>query len=369
MRESIAIAEEHMKVLHSIPEPGLLEFKTSEHIREFCDKYPLSYVDFGLETGLAAYLDAGCESTIALRADIDALQTEHGAEHLCGHDSHTATMMGALHYLCSIKDSLKHNILFVFQPAEEGTRGAEVMVENGLFRNTPVPPCMMFGIHNRPEKEVGKVVVHKVPLMSAKSLFDVTFTGKSGHSSTPHKCIDPIVTAAEFITGVQSIVGKNADPFEPCICSVTAVNAGDRDTPMADSAEVNGFIRSFDHETHMRLEERIERLAISTAEAYECGGEVELTRAAPALINSDEMYEIAYKAIETALGADCIIDSEPCLASEDFAFYTEYIPTFFYWVGSGEPGCDNAPWHNPNFRVGEGYFKTAVPVLTASALI
>ena len=368
MKDAIKKAEEHRQYLHTIPEKALEEFKTTAYIKKACEGYPVEIIDIGMETGAVYWLDAGKAETVALRADIDALPTENGPQHLCGHDAHTATLLGAMHYLCTAKDSLPYNVLFVFQPAEEGTRGAEAMLKLGLFDKVPQKPVRMFGIHNRPEVDCGDVVVHKGPLMSEKSIYTITYSGVTGHGSTPHKCIDPIVAAAAFVTGLQTVMSKNVDPFEPAICTVNSLVAGGPDIPAPRDAVITGYFRSFDHDTHVRMDGRLRGLAENIAAAYECKCSLEVIDVVPAVDNPEELYDIAYRAAETAVGKKHVVDVDPCLASEDFALYGEIIPSFFYWVGSGTPGKRCAPWHDPAFRVDPHYTEMAVPVLCASVL-
>ena len=368
MTEAVNLADKHRKVLHSMPESAFEERETTAYIKETCAAYPLKLIDIGMDTGAVYYLDAGRDETVALRADIDALPTEQGPRHLCGHDAHAGTMLGAIHYLCAVRKDLPYNVLFVFQPAEEGTRGAKAMLDHGLLEKVPQRPVRIFGIHNRPEVDCGDVVVHKGPLMSEKNIFRITFKGVPGHGSLPHKCVDPIVAAASFVTGLQTVVSRNADPFEPVICTVNSLTAGAPDIPVPKEAVVTGYFRSFDHETHIRMEKRVRQLAESTAEAYECGCDISIVHAVPAVDNSEEMYRMALRAAEQAVGKEHIVDSRACLASEDFAVFGEEIPSFFYWVGSGTPGKKCASWHDPAFCVDPHYTETAVPVLCASAL-
>ena len=368
MKEAADLAEKHWRKLHEIPESALEEYETTAYIRRTCDSYPVDYIDIGMETGAVYWLDAGCDETIALRADIDALPTEQGPRHLCGHDAHTGTLLGAMHYLCAVKDELPYNVLFIFQPAEEGTQGAKALLEHGLFDKTPQKPVRIFGIHNRPEIDCGDVVVHKGPLMSEKNIYSITYTGLPGHGSLPHKCIDPIIASAAFVTGLQTIVSKNVDPYEPVICTVNSVTAGNPDIPVPKEAVITGYFRSFDHATHSRMQDRLVRLAESTAEAYECGCDINIIHAVPAVDNSEEMYGIAMRAAEAAVGKEHVVDSRACLASEDFALYGEVIPAFFYWVGSGTPGKQCGAWHDPDFCIDPDYMKTSVPVLCASIL-
>lgn len=369
MTEAVNLADKHRKVLHSMPESAFEERETTAYIKETCAAYPLKLIDIGMETGAVYYLDAGRDETVALRTDIDALPTEQGPRHLCGHDAHAGTMLGAIHYLCAVRKDLPYNVLFVFQPAEEGTRGAKAMLDHGLLEKVPQRPVRIFGIHNRPEVDCGDVVVHKGPLMSEKNIFRITFKGVPGHGSLPHKCVDPIVAAASFVTGLQTVVSRNADPFEPVICTVNSLTAGAPDIPVPKEAVVTGYFRSFDHETHIRMENRVRQLAESTAEAYECGCDISIVHAVPAVDNSEEMYRVALRAAEQAVGKEHIVDSRACLASEDFAVFGEEIPSFFYWVGSGTPGKKCASWHDPAFCIDPHYTETAVPVLCASALI
>ena len=367
-KEAILTAEKHWAQLHNMPETAFKEYETTAYIKKACEDYPVKLIDIGMETGAVYYLDAGREETVALRADIDALLTEQGAKHLCGHDAHASTLLGAMHYLCSVKEELPYNVLFVFQPAEEGTRGAKAMLDHGLLDKVPQKPVRMFGIHNRPEVDCGDVVVHRGPLMSEKNIYSVTYTGVPGHGSLPHKCVDPIVAAAAFVSGLQTITSKNVDPFEPVICTVNSIKAGEPDIPVPKDAVITGYFRSYDHKTHLHMQDRLVRLAESIAEAYECGCELKSTHAVPALVNHDDMYEIALRAAESAVGAEHVTDSRPCLASEDFAVFGEEIPSFFYWVGSGTPGKRCAPWHDPGFCIDPDYMKTAVPLLCASAM-
>lgn len=368
MRGAVSLAKEHQNKLHEMPEAAFEEYRTTAYIRDVCSRYPVSIIDIGMDTGLVCFLDAGRGETVALRADIDALPTEQGPRHLCGHNAHAATLLGAMHYLCAVKDELPHNVLFVFQPAEEGTRGAKAMLDHGLLEAVPQKPLRIFGIHNRPEVDCGDVVVHKGPLMSEKNIYTITFRGVPGHGSLPHKCIDPIVAAASFVTGLQTVVSRNVDPFEPVICTVNSLTAGAPDIPVPKEAVVTGYFRSFDHETHMRMEERVRRLAESTAEAYECGCDIDIVHAVPAVDNREEMYRIALKAAEAAAGKEHIVDSKACMASEDFAVFGAVIPSFFYWVGSGTPGRKCASWHDPEFSVDPHYTETAVPLLCESAM-
>lgn len=369
MKEAVRLASGHREYLHKIPEPAFEEYRTTEYIRNICRDYPVKMIDTGMDTGAVFYLDAGRDEMIALRADIDAVPTANGPLHLCGHDAHTASLLAAIHYLASLKpEDIPCNIVFIFQPGEEGTRGARALLDHGLIEKLPQRPSCIYGIHNRPEADCGDIIVHKGPLMSEKSVFSITVRGKAGHGSLPHKCVDPIVAAASIICGIQTVISRNIDPFEPAICTVNSVKAGDSESSAPENAYITGYIRSFDHASHERMSERLTELAVKISEAYECRCKVAVTHMVPAVCNSEEMYERAVKAAKAVVSEDHIIDSHPVLASEDFAVYGEVIPSFFYWAGSGTAGKSCAPWHDPAFNIDPHYMETAVPLLCASVL-
>lgn len=368
LAEAIELAKDHKRRLHEMPEMAFNEHRTTEYIREVCSAYPLSLIDLGMDTGLVYLLDAGRDEAVALRADIDAVPTANGPLHLCGHDAHSSTLIGAIHYLCAVKDSLTCNVVFIFQPAEEGTRGAKAVLEHGLLDKLPQRPSCIFGIHNRPEEDCGNIVVHRGPLMSEKSVFRITINGKPGHGSLPHKCVDPVVAAASIICGIQTIISRNIDPFEPAICTVNSIKAGDSESSAPENAYITGYIRSFDHKTHEHMADRLTELAMDISKAYQCRCRVSITHMVPAVDNTQEMYEKAMKAARAVASEKHIIDCRAVLASEDFAVYGEHIPSFLYWVGSGIPGKQCASWHDPAFEMDTRYMETAVPLMCASVL-
>ena len=369
MKEAVRIAEQHWSILHTMPEKAFEEKETTDYLRKVCEGYPVNIIDIGMNTGLVCFLDTGADETVALRTDIDAVPTEEGMLHLCGHDAHMSTLLGAVHYLCAVRSRIPHNVLFIFQPAEEGTHGARVMLDHGILDKIPQRPMHIFGIHNRPEADCGDVIVHKGPLMSEKSVSRLTLQGTAGHGSLPHRCIDPIVAAGPLICRVQTIVSRNVDPFQPALCTFNSVTAGMSESSAPETAVLTGYIRSFDHDTHIRMTGRLRSMAEDISEAYECRCSTEINHMVPAVMNSQNMYELALKAAEAAVGREHIKDSSPSLASEDFAVWGTEIPSFLYWVGSGNPGKENAPWHDPAFCMDPDYQETAVPVLCASALI
>ena len=368
LREAVRFALRAAEALHAMPERAYQERETTRFIRAACEACGVVLLPLPTETGVWAWLSNGAPDTVLLRADIDAVPVGDGAAHRCGHDYHTASLLGAMRVLSAHRDALLHNVAFLFQPAEECTSGMKSVLAAGLLDILPQKPARVFGIHNRPEIPVGKIGVHPGALMAEKTNFMLSFLGKAGHGGSPQTCIDPLVAASAFVLGVQTIVSRNVDPQEAAVCSVCSMQAGDAPDLASDSAKLGGSVRTFRHAVHLRIMERVEQLAAHTAAAYECGWRLEWFPQVPAVENGTEMTEIARRAAVQVVGAENVIDPQPCLGSEDFAVLGSQLPSFFYWVGSGAPGRENGAWHTEAFRVADGYLDIAVPLLIRSAM-
>ncbi len=381
LKQVLSDAKTLQEQLHRHPEAAYHELFTTEQIlkeadscRTFADRTAdkkLVTIDLGMDTGAVFLLDAGKEQTIALRADIDSVETETGHKHLCGHDYHTASLIGAMKYLCQTESDIPFNVLFIFQPAEETTDGAKAMIAHRLMEKLPQKPVRLFGIHNRPEIPVGKIAVHQGSLMAEKNNYRVVFTGKAGHGGAPHHCVDPITAAAQFILAMQTVVSKNVDPFDNAVCGVFSIHSGTEVNNPPDEAVLTGTVRSLSHEAFLRIINRVECIARTCAECYECSARLEWIPLVPLLYNSGEMFRYALQAAELTAGKDNITDTEPTLASDDFAVFGQEIPGFYYWVGSGPSDpeqCGGKPWHDPGFCIAPGYLNTAIPLLIHAAL-
>lgn len=369
MLQAIKTAESMAQVLFEVPERSFGEYRTTEIIRQFLTERNLRLIDLGMPTGVLGFLDAGRDTTVALRSDIDAVDTEEGPKHLCGHNYHAAALLGAVDMLTRIKDELPCNVLFIFQPAEETTDGAKAMLGHGMMKLIPQQPARLFGIHNRPEIPVGRIAVHRGALMARKTNFILTYTGKTGHGGMPHLCRDPITAAAQFITAAQTVVSRSVDPLEAAVFSVHSIHAGTEDNLAPERAVMTGSARSLDDTVHEILLDRAERIAKATSEAMGVSWQLEWLPQVPAVVNTDGITELARTAAMLTVGAENITDTRPCLGSEDFAVFGEHMPSFFYWVGSGRQDGTSASWHNPSFKVEPGYLDTAVPLLVNSVLL
>lgn len=368
-KEFEKIQDEIIKLRHTIhenPELSFEEHETTKLIRSFCINCGLYIIDIGMPTGVAAYLDCGCKTTVALRCDIDALSAEpcafngyKSAAHNCGHDFHTASLLACVKIMSQNKSAAKNNILFIFQPAEEVTNGAQKMLDCGLLSALPSKPAAVFGIHNRPEIPLGKVAVHKGALMAAKTNFIIDITGKAGHGGQPHECIDPIVCSAAVISAVQTVVSRNTNPLDACVCTICSVHGGTTDNQAPESVRMTGSIRALDKRVIDRCRERLTDITVSTSKAFMCKNVIEFIPQVPPVYNSEKMYDFALKCAQSAFGGDGITDTAPVLGSEDFAVFGEHIPSFFYWVGSGSADRPCTPWHSSNFTVDDDYLLYA----------
>lgn len=372
--------------LHMHPELPHQEYRTTEKILEFLQSIP------GVEilslkkdlTGVVARMrgqggvdDSVAVSEVALRADIDALpQTEkyespyisknQGVMHACGHDFHTASLLGTALLLSKCRDQWSGTVDFLFQEAEETTDGAQEMIDAGLF--DVIQPQMFFGMHNRPEVEAGKVVCHKGALMACKTNFVITVRGLGGHGGNPHLSIDPIVCAAAMVQSLQTIVSRNTDPFDQVAFTIGSIHGGTVENQVADEVVMKASIRALSEETKGKALKRLEEIVSGTASAYACMASIVYREVLPLVYNSDEMYDLAKKAAVSAVGEENVTDAKPTLASEDFSLIMERVSSFFYWIGSGTPGEEVFAWHHERFHTDDRGILVGAETMAQAAL-
>lgn len=369
--------------LHMHPELSHEEFETTKKIRKILEALPgieiLELPDTSVvKTGVVARLTGGKPGPeVGLRADIDALpQTEAyespykstcpGKMHACGHDFHTASLLGAAMILSRCREEVPGTVDFLFQEAEETTNGCRDMVDAGLF--DIIHPRYFFGMHNRPEVPTGQVVIQPGGLMSAKTNFVITVRGRGGHGAMPHLCIDPIVCAAAMVQSLQTIVSRNVDPMENAILTIGSINGGSVENLIVDSVRMTGCVRSLSQETKDMQVRRLEEIVYNTAKAYQCTADIEYREILPVAYNTPEMTEIARRAAAAVVGEENCVHAVPTLASEDFAIIMDKVPSYLYWVGSGTEGEPLYAWHNPMFHANDGGLKVGAAVYASSAV-
>ncbi len=364
--------------LHRHPEKSWEEHETTAFITNVLECIEgIEILPLGLETGVVACLKGKKPGNcVALRADIDALEVvecwdspdksqNEGRGHLCGHDFHTASLLGAAMILARHRDELPGTVIFIFQPAEETTNGARVIIKTGIFEEYGIKA--IFGLHNRPEVETGKVVVKRGSLMAAKINFRIVVHGVGGHGSMPHKCVDPLVASAAIIQNVLTIPARNVDPMKSLVLSICSIHGGTPDNLIVSEVEMTGSMRYHDPEVGRRALERLKTVVHSTCDTFECTADFEIVESVPAVINSDSLYEIALDAACEAMEPEASITSESCLATEDFADYMQIVPGFFYWLGSRKEGDEVFAWHNSKFHTDDDAIRYGSQLLAISA--
>ena len=367
--------------LHRHPELSFQEVRTTALLKENLIDLGLELIDLGMDTGVVALLRGNHPGrTVALRADIDAIAQQEAAHdgvvsqcdgvmHGCGHDFHTVGLYGAAALLAERRDQLSGNVVFLFQPAEEVTQGAQAMLDHGLWDKLPAKPDCLFGLHNRPELPAGQIAVMEGPVMAGKSHFVITLHGISGHGGSPHKCTDVIVAGAAVVNTLQTVVSRNTDPLESLVCSVLSIHAGTPDNFVPDVLTMTGSIRAHSAAAHRHAEQRLKELTMGVSAAYGCTAEVEFHPGVPATVNSPEMTALARKAALFLVGPENVVSPAPDMGSEDFAVFGQEVPAFFYWLGSGYPGQANPCWHNEHFRTDDDALPLAAALLAQSALV
>lgn len=344
--------------IHAHPELGFEENRTADIVAGQLESFGLE-VHRGLaQTGVVGVLKGASEGgAIGLRADMDALpiheqnafdhrSTHDGVMHACGHDGHTAMLLGAAKYLAET-GNFSGTVYFIFQPAEEGLGGARVMVDEGLFDKFHVDG--VYGLHNWPGLDVGEFAVMPGPMMAACDAFEISVIGEGAHGAMPHLGIDPVICAAEIVGALQSITSRIKDPLDSAVVSVTKIHGGDAFNVIPERVELAGTTRSFKEPVRREIEASMGRISEGIANAHRCRAEVNYMRQFPATVNSVAETELAAAAAARVAGeAKVHHDLPPCMGSEDFSYMLQSRPGSYIWMGNaGAPG--GCFLHNPNY--------------------
>ena len=338
--------------IHQHPELKFEEIRTADLVAAKLKEFGIEIHRGLAKTGVVGTISNGDGPSIGLRADMDALPLEEkntfkhassnpGKMHACGHDGHTAMLLGAAKYLASSKN-FKGTVNFIFQPAEEGGGGGELMIKEGLFEMFPVDS--VYGLHNWPGMPAGIFGVGSGPIMASVDTFDLTINGRGGHAAMPDQCIDPILIASQVVSALQSIPSRNTHPVDSVVISVTQIHAGDAYNVIPVSVQMHGTVRTFQPETRKEIPSSMLRVTEGVCAAY--GGTCELNYMSgyPATINSATETEISAKAVVDLLGEENIIrNPTPSMGGEDFSYMLEALPGCYVWLGigpgKGEGGC------------------------------
>ncbi|MHA6260431.1 M20 metallopeptidase family protein [Sporosarcina sp. CAU 1771] len=374
-------AIEIRRTLHENPELGGHEWETSKRIQDELRNAGIPFETGFAKTGVLGIIEGGQPGgTVALRADIDALPIQEKTDipfkskvpntmHACGHDAHTAMLIGTALRLNEIKDSLKGKVLLIFQPNEESSPigGARPMMEDGVFAEHK--PDVIFGQHVWPNLPVGQVGIRDKEMMGASDSFSFTIKGAGGHASMPHQGKDAIVIAAEFISSIQSIVSRNTNPMESAVVTIGTINGGYRYNVIADEVQLNGTVRTYDKEIKATVKRRMENLVKGFEIAYEVEIDFVYRDGYEATINTPEWAQLVRKEVVNLHGKEAAPEVDASMAGEDFSRFLEEIPGAFFWLGCAKEGTSiQKPLHDAEFYFNEDAIKIGIDTMENIAI-
>ena len=365
--ESKSISDWIIKIrreLHEHPELMYEEFKTSELIRRELDKLDIPYRHPIAETGVLASIGNGEGPCVALRADMDALpiheETEvpfrsknDGKMHACGHDCHVSMLLGAAKLLKDKESEINGTVKLLFQPAEEGGAGGKLMRDEGALESPDVE--RIFGLHVWPQMPTGQIGSREGTFLAATSFLDLTIKGVGGHAAVPHLTRDPVLTSAQVITNLQSIISREIDPLDSGVVSISAIHGGQAANVIPSEVKILGTLRSLTMEGLKTLQKRVKKISENIAEAHECEAIVEYPgNDYPPTVNDSEMWEFAKGIGIEMLGEENVSDLDAVMGGEDFAYYTEKVKGCFVVLGMNNPEIDATySVHHPMFKADE----------------
>ncbi len=345
--------------LHAHPELSMHEVRTAATVREKLASFGVDEIITGMAThGIVGVIRAGTsDRAIGLRADMDALPIQEetglpyasqakGVMHACGHDGHTAMLLGAARYLAETRN-FDGTVYLIFQPAEEFEAGAEKMVQDGLFTRCPME--RVYGLHNWPETKAGTFLWRTGPVMAAVAFFDITITGRGSHGASPHHGVDPIVVSSAIVSALQTIVSRSIEPIEGGVVSVGSIAGGDAYNILPERVTMKGTARWYRPEVGDQIESGMKRLVNGIAESFGARADLHFFRHAPATVNDADATVLATEAAVMVAGSERVQQMRaPTMGGEDFAFMLEAKQGAYLMLGSGR-GEDDPLLHHPRY--------------------
>ncbi|MFI5238988.1 MAG: amidohydrolase [Gemmatimonadales bacterium] len=364
--------------LHQHPERSFHEEQTAQFVADTLSSFGGLEITRPTATSVVARLTGATPGPVlAIRADIDALPIEErnthdfisrnpGTMHACGHDGHTAMLLGAVKVLVSRRDALHGDVRFIFQHAEElYPGGAEELVKAGVMDDVDI----VIGAHLWSPLAVGKVAVKAGSFMAAPDIIRITITGSGGHAAIPQETVDPIAVAAQVITNLQHIVARNVDPLQPSVVSITRIAGGTTHNVIPSEVELEGTVRTFDESLRTKMPKMIERILAGITSAHGAGYSFQYDRGYRPVVNDERATQLLRRAVVTALGADVLEEAVPVMVGEDFSAYQQRTRGAFFFIGARceERGIIH-PHHHDCFDIDERALDYGTRIFVAAAL-
>ncbi|MEX2542245.1 MAG: M20 family metallopeptidase [Trueperaceae bacterium] len=363
---------------HMHPELSYQEERTPQKIAEYLAALGIKVRTGVGGRGVVGVLEGNTPGrTVALRADFDALPIQEendlsyasrvpGVMHACGHDVHTATLLGVARALSEEREQLSGRVVFIHQFAEElAPGGAKYMIEDGCLDGVDV----IFGAHVWSTLPYGTIGTRVGDTMAASDRVKVKIRGRGGHGAKPHLCVDPVAIACQVVTGLQHVISRGIDPLKPAVLTIATINAGSAFNIIPDTAELTGTVRTFDESVRREIEEAFGRIARGVCEAMGATAEVSYERGYPAVWNHPAETEEIARLAENIVGHAGAVQIEPSMGGEDFAYYLQKVPGSFFFVGGGNEDLGmNYPHHHPRFNVDERAMTVGGKLFCAAVL-
>ncbi|KFN01583.1 amidohydrolase [Bacillus clarus] len=341
--------------LHQYPELSYEEFETTKAIKNWLEEANITIIDSNLKTGVIAEISGNKNGPlIALRADIDALPIQEetklpyaskvpGKMHACGHDFHTAAILGAAYLLKEKESSLSGTVRFIFQAAEESGNGACKVIESGHLKDVQA----IFGMHNKPDLPVGTIGIKDGPLMAGVDRFEIEIHGIGTHAAVPDAGVDPIVASSQIVMALQTIVSRNINSSHNAVVSVTNIHSGNTWNVIPENATLEGTVRTFQAETRKKIPELMERIIKGVSDALGVEAKFSWYPGPPAVHNDKDLTTLSTRIAEQMKLH--VVSPNPSMAGEDFSFYQQNIPGSFVFMGTN----GTQEWHHPAFTLDE----------------
>ncbi|OIO67796.1 MAG: N-acyl-L-amino acid amidohydrolase [Zetaproteobacteria bacterium CG1_02_55_237] len=367
------------RFLHQNPELSGCEEQTARLVADSCLKLGLKIREgiggHGILTTLT--VDAALP-WIALRADMDALPIQDGkhcdyassvtaVSHACGHDVHTAILLGAAQLLCRARDKLQYNVAFVFQPAEETCDGASSMLQDHVFNE--IKPEQIYAMHVYPYLPAGSIGLREGAMCAAADLFDVEILGRGGHAARPHECVDVVLVASQVIQALHQIIGRRVNPLHPAVLTIGQIHGGHAANVIPDHISFSGTVRSLHPDAHEEIRVRMDHIIRLSAESWGATARFTLRQATPVLCNDLKLLPQARKIFMKSLPDIQLIEiGEPSMGGEDFAEFLRDIPGCLFRLGTGGSPETRYPLHHPCFDIDESAMRSGIAAFAALAL-